>query len=167
MPNAGVSCFFLKAPHYQATNLALTVRRDEGRMPERQGHEARLKSVRFTAASVLLGFSSWGLGTGGERHLVPGGHGPLSPSPVVTLAELVIFSQPQAILVSALFLPAHKTLLHGHCSAIIALVESFGRWEEAESVWASPWPSKSPSLLLSVSGSEVLGMEGKMRRCIT
>lgn len=115
-----------------------------------------------------LSFWAFPLGAQVEsRHLVPGGHGPLSPSPVVTLAELVIFPQPQAILVSALFLPAHKTRLHSHCFAVIALVESRWRREEAESVWASPWPSKSPSLVLSVSGREVLGMEGKMRSCIT
>lgn len=37
VPKADVSFFFLKEP----LTKQQTVRRDEGRMPERQGHEAR------------------------------------------------------------------------------------------------------------------------------
>lgn len=84
-------------------------------------------------------------------HLAPGGHGPLSPSPVLTLAELVIFSQPQAILVSALFLPAPEPLWCSYWFSRKPPEEGGGRvglgislivevpFPSAASVWIRDW----------------------------
>lgn len=138
VPNADVCFFFLKEPPTKQQ----TVRSDEGRMPERQGHKPGEVS-KIHCCLCPSGLGAWAQVE--SSHLAPGGHGPLSPPPVVTLAELVIFSQPQAILVSALFLPAPEPL------------------------WCCYWFSRKPpeegggrvglgiSLLLSVSGSEIGG----------
>lgn len=52
------------------------------------------KSGEVGKIHCCLSFWAFPLGAWAQvesSHLAPGGHGPLSPSPVVTLAELVIF----------------------------------------------------------------------------
>lgn len=84
VPNADVCFFFLKEPPTKQQ----TVRSDEGRMPERQGHKPGEVS-KIHCCLCPSGLGAWAQVE--SSHLAPGGHGPLSPPPVVTLAELVIF----------------------------------------------------------------------------